>query len=92
MAFENATSQEKTVIEAAMVIRRAILDGYNESEQLPWPPSDKDLRTDTIQLPQLLSTFLSFLYSKNGKPQSSRCQRRAVSTGQDICYNVTKGE
>ena len=92
VAFENATSEERLVIEAAMSIRRAVIDGFKESPKLPWPPTDKDLRSETLQIPQLLTTFLSFLYSKNGKPQSTRCNRRIISTGQDICYNVTKGE
>ncbi|GFN77235.1 hypothetical protein PoB_000374100 [Plakobranchus ocellatus] len=35
VAFENATSEERSVTEAAMVIRRAVLDGYNESQWLP---------------------------------------------------------
>ncbi|GFO45654.1 hypothetical protein PoB_007215900 [Plakobranchus ocellatus] len=92
MAFENATLAERTV-KAAMVIRRAVLDGCNDSQQLPRPPADKDLRTEIIQLPQLLITVLSlFLYSKNRKPQSTRCQRRVVCAGQDICVNVTKGK
>ncbi|GFN85668.1 hypothetical protein PoB_001217400 [Plakobranchus ocellatus] len=69
VAFENAISEERTVIEAAMVIRHADLDRCKESQQLPWPPADKDQRTETKQLPELLATFLSFLYSKNGKPQ-----------------------
>ena len=34
-AFENATTDEKTVIEAAMVIRRAVIDGHKESELGP---------------------------------------------------------
>ncbi|GFS21870.1 hypothetical protein ElyMa_003349200 [Elysia marginata] len=91
-AFENATSEERTVIEAATVIRRAVQDGLNESPRLPWPPGDNDLRSDNVNLPELLTKFLNFLYAKDGKPKSEQCQLRVRSTGQDICYNVSKGK
>lgn len=91
-AFENATSNERTVIEAAVIIRRAVQDGLNESQKPPWPPGDNDLRSEKVKLPDLLSKFLNFLYAKDGKPKSERCQLRVMSTGQDICYNVSKGK
>ena len=91
-AFENATTDEKTVIEAAMVIRRAVIDGHKESEGLPWPPTNKDLQNGSVNMPVLLINFLETLYSKDGKVKSERCRRRVNSTAQDICYNVTHGK
>ena len=91
-AFENATTDEKIVIEAAMVIRRAVIDGHKESEGLPWPPTNKDLQNGSVNMPVLLINFLETLYSKDGKVKSERCRRRVNSTAQDICYNVTHGK
>ncbi|GFO35739.1 hypothetical protein PoB_006224400 [Plakobranchus ocellatus] len=64
VAFENATSEERTVIEAAMVIRCAVHDGCNESQQLPWPPEDKDLCTQTILLPHVNSISFRPLFQE----------------------------
>ena len=88
-AFENATKDEKTVIEAAMVIRRAVIDGHKEREGLPWPPTNKDLQNDSVNMPALLMNFLETLYYKDRKMKSERCRRRVNPTAQDICYNVT---
>ena len=91
-AFENATKDEKTVIEADMTIHRAVSDGHKESEGLPWPPTDKDLQNDSVNMPALLMNFLETLYSKDGKVKPERCRRRVNSTAHDICYNVTNGK
>ena len=79
-----STTDEKTVIEAAMVIRRAVIDGHKESEGLPWPPTNKDLQNGSVNMPVLLINFLETLYSKDGKVKSERCRRRVNSTAQDI--------
>ena len=72
-AFENATTDEKTVIEAAMVIRRAVIDAHKESKRLPWPPATTDLQNDSVNLPALVVTFLENLYSKDGNVTSDTC-------------------
>ena len=91
-AFENATTDEKTVIEAAMVIRRAVIDAHKESKRLPWASATTDLQNDSFNLLALVVTFLETLYSKDGNVTSDRCRRRVNSTAQDICYNVSKGK
>ena len=78
-AFENATTDEKTVIEAAMVIRRAVIDVHKESRRLPWPPATTDLQNDSVNLLALLVTFLEPLFSKDGNVTSDRCRRRVNS-------------
>ena len=88
-AFENATTVEKTVIDAARVIGKAVIDGHKESGGLPWPPTNKNVQNDSVNMSALLMNFLETLYSKDGKVKSDRCRRRVNSTAQDIRYKVT---
>ena len=74
-AFKNARTDEKTVIGAAMVIRRDVIDGHKESEGLTWPLTNKDLQNDSVNMPALLMNFSETLYSKDGKVKSERCRR-----------------
>ena len=67
------------------------MKSFQESHKMPWPPTNKDLDSNNIGYPDLLSKFLSTIYSKDGKPNSDRCKRRINSTAKDICNNVTKG-
>lgn len=88
--FENATTDEKTMIEAAVVICRAVIEGHKENDGLPWPPANKDLQNDSVSLPVLVVTFLETHYSKDGNVKSERYRQRVNSTAQHICYNVSK--
>ncbi|GFR95192.1 hypothetical protein ElyMa_004422200 [Elysia marginata] len=65
-AFEVACSEEGRLKEAAFMLRRLILDFFNDSQPLPWPPSSAYLLSKQSELPSLLIHFImSYLLSGN---------------------------
>ena len=93
-AFECASSDERRLEEAALVLRRLIFDSFKNAPEMPWPPSADYLLSDQIQVPAMLTKFLRSLLSKRASAStgSIRCDRLVQSIGQDICYNVTCGQ
>ena len=92
VAFEHATTEEQTVMEAALILRNIVLQSFQVEGKMTWPPSTEELKVSEKTYPKLITTFLSCLYSKRGKATSESCKRRIDSTAQDICFNVTKGK
>lgn len=92
VAFENASTEEQTIVEAALILRKAVLKSSQDLSKMSWPPSTEDLKKSENCYPRLITTFLSYLYSKHGKASSESCKRIIDSTAQYICFNVTKGK
>ena len=63
-AFENASSDERRLQEAALLLRLLIFDTFKESLQMPWPPSSAYLLTQQDALPPMLIHFMTCLLSK----------------------------
>ena len=63
-AFELAASDKKRVEEAAMVLRRYIIESHGASENIPFPPTASWLLSEDREPPDLLRNFLSFLLSE----------------------------
>ena len=90
MAFEIAASDERRLIETAMVIRRIINESRRECEQMPWPPSADWLLSGARRPPEILLTFFTFLITgKPAKLANGRSLRHALSFAEDICYAAT---
>lgn len=77
--------------EVASYLRKAILDGFKNSEAMPWPPTDVFLRKSDC-IPSELNTFLSYVLSGKADSQSERVQRLVSSIGQDVCRAATSGQ
>ena len=92
-AFENASSDERRLQEAALLLRRLIFDTFKDSPQMPWPPSSSYLLTQQDALPPMLIHFMTCLLSKQTSKinKSVRSERLVLSMSQDICYNITQG-
>ena len=90
-AFESASSVLKRLEEAALILRRTILDESRENGTLPWPPSASDLQADKLKPPNYVIHFMSHLLTKKPSQMTVKEERLARSIGEDICYNVTKG-
>lgn len=93
IAFESASSDDRILKEAALLLRRTILNSYKNAPSLPWPPSKDCLLESQRQIPTLLKDFLISLISAKGKnDQSENTERKVLSLSQDICYNLTHGQ
>ena len=57
VAFESACSDGKKIEEAAMTLRRHILDVENSSGDIPFPPTASRLLSDKREPPHLLKEF-----------------------------------
>ena len=74
--------------DVALIIQRA----YQESEELPWPPTADDMKIKSEQLlPKELRRFLNIVM--DGKPEvvdkCEKTRRLVLSIGQDLCRAVT---
>ena len=58
-AFEFAASDERRLIETAMIIRRIINENRQESEPMPWPPSAAWLLSGARRPLEILLTFFN---------------------------------
>ena len=93
VAFESACSDEKKVEEAAMILRRHILDVKNSSGDIPFPPTASWLLSDKREPSHLLKEFLSQLVTGNPKHKISAKSLRFInSCSQDISYATTNGQ
>ena len=88
-AFEMAASDQKRLEEAAILLRRHIIDASKNSE-LPWPPTAEDLQSETVKPPNILLSFLGHLLTKNTQ-KTVKQQRLIRSIAEDICYCVSNG-
>ena len=92
-AFELAASDEKRVEEAAMVLRRHIIESNRASGNIPFPPKSSWLLSEDREPPDLLQNFLSSLVlGKSCQNLSERSKRFVSSFPQDICYAATNGQ
>ena len=91
-AFESATSESQLLKDAAMTLRRYILEACATSTDMPWPPSAQYLQSDAVSPPSTVTDFLSRVIT--GKPASEanqRASRIAVSVSEDVCAAATCG-
>ena len=63
VAFELAVSDERRIEEAAMIIRRNIVECQSSSDNVPFPPTTSWLLSEERQPPNLLRDFLSHVVS-----------------------------
>lgn len=92
-AFEVAASEEKFLEEAAIILRRRLLDAKKSAYVTPWPPTATQLLSPENKPPAFLQDFLSHLIGgKQHEKISGKFQRIVDSCAQDICYAITKGE
>ena len=90
-AFQEAASDKRRLKEAAILLRRLIIDSFKQAPEMPWPPSSNFLLSSTKNIPEMLTFFMTQLLS--AKPnQSNRLERIVSSLSQDICYKVTRGQ
>ena len=87
-AFEQASTEEKRLEEAALILRREILAVYENMPPLPWPPSSTYLLSKQKEIPPLLLIFTKALLSSK-KNSTFRSERLLHSLCHDICYNLT---
>lgn len=92
-AFEATASEVRRVEESASILRRTILDAYQSSPPLTWPPSMNLLTSGIIQAPSILQDFLAILISgKKTDKASDRTHRLVKSMSEDICKAATRGQ
>ena len=85
-----ANAEEKTVFNAAGIIRSEIRELKDE---MPWPPQPEHLNVDNFSLPPYLDLFLHNLLSgRFAKDDSPRISRLKLSYGQDMMYAVSHGK
>ena len=60
------------------------------SMKTSWAPNPDDLRQEKVRVPHLLELFLTTLLTNETVP-SERVKRLVKSLGQDIIYNITRG-
>ena len=92
VAFEAATSEDKLLEDAAMTLRRNILNAHMTSGEMPWPPSADHLNINASLPPTVLTDFMSRVIT--GKPSTASTQtasRLVSSLSEDICAATTRG-
>ena len=90
-AFEQASSEEKRLEEAALILRQEVFAVYANMPPLPWPPSSTYLLSEQKDIPPLLLIFTKALLSSK-KNSTFRSERLIDSLCHDICYNLTNGQ
>ena len=89
LAFNTRNENEKTLLNAAGILRKKIND---LNDTLPWPPSPDDLSVDKFKTSQLLETFLrTLLTGKFTETTSTQVDRLTLSYAQDFIYAVSCG-
>ena len=88
-AFEAAASDSRILEEAALILRRQVLD-HAKSFQLPWPPPPGHALREQTPPPQLLMHFMQSVLSGE-KHASDQKQRVAAPLSHDIMYAITNG-
>ena len=59
VAFEAATSEIRILEDAAMILRRHILNARRISPEMPWPPSTNYLESSAITPPDTVTNFIA---------------------------------
>lgn len=88
---EHASSGERKLQEAVLILRREVLAAYANLLPLPWPPSSTYLLSKQIDITPLLLIFTKNLLSSK-KNSTIRSDRLVLSLCHDICYNLTNGQ
>ena len=78
--------------DAAMYLHQLIMRHFEESEELKWPPTPKDLENSDGIIPPQLEKFLSYVVTGKPTAVTSRAHRLVHSIGQDMCRAATNGE
>lgn len=81
-----------TLSDVAEKLRNVILNAFENSGALRWPPTAEHIDKSDGILPQELSNFLKLIFSGKVKYTSTQTNRLVSSIGQDICRAVTNGE
>ena len=85
MAFEAATSESRRLEEAAMILRRHILQTQSAAQQMSWPPSaDYLLSMSNCKHPSL-TDFLAIVISGKSWIPCQRSSQIASSIAEDLC-------
>ena len=93
VAFEHASSDEQRVVEAAMILRRHIIEPKKADKDMPYPPTTSWLLSNERQPPNVLKDFLSTLVSGKSKEKLSAKSLQFVnSCSEDICSATTNGQ
>ena len=93
MSFEAAASEKRMLEDAALTLRRHILDAFSQSPTMPWPPSDKYFDNPASQPPNQLKDIISIVISGKSEEQlTSRKKTVANSIAEDMCYATTQGK
>ena len=83
---------KKSVMEASEYLRQAILNAFNNSKELPWPPTAGDLG-NFPPLPPKLTSFLEYVILGSNTADCSEHKKRIImSFGQDIYQGVSHGK
>ena len=77
--------------EAGTFIRKAILDSFDNSDDLPWPPTTEYLHSRNI-IPDQLQKFLEYVLTGKSGYHSTKTHRLIYSIGQDVCRAATNGK
>jgi hypothetical protein len=92
VAFESATSELRMLEEAAMILRRHIVNGQQSAAEMPWPPSATYLKSCAISPPACLTDFIAqVITGRAGSEMSSRNSRVSLSIAEDVCAATTRG-
>ena len=80
--------------DVALLLRHNILQAFNLSKGLPWPPTADDMELSCEKLlPPDLVRFLSIvMVGKEDLEMSEKMKRLVFSIGQDLCCAVSEGK
>ncbi|KAL8573826.1 hypothetical protein ACOMHN_019099 [Nucella lapillus] len=90
IGFVAAASEERRLEEAALTLRRLIIDASRQSTHYPWPPSASFLLSDETKPPKSVLQFMKTVLSGK-KAITEKKEVVASSIAQDMCYAVTNG-
>ena len=71
VTFELASSDDKGLEEAAMILRHHINNSMQNSKEMPWPPTAVWLLSYERQSPPVLKESLSFVVTGKSQTHSS---------------------
>ena len=80
---------------AAITLRQLILKAFEESSDMPWPPTADELLDPSVcQVPEELTRFLNLIFAGQDSEfvECKKTLRLVWSIGQDVCHAVTNGE
>lgn len=83
---------QDSIADAAHTIRQAILNAFEHSEDIPWPPTAQYLLNMENGLPEELQKFLNIVLCGKKNDTNSRINRLVMSIGEDLCRAITRGK